>query len=155
MSPVSIEDDLQDRLKQAMKDKNRTALDAIRNVRTEIQRARTEPGFDGDSGDAFTQSVIAAYVKKLDKARSTFTDAGDKGAENAAKLTVEIDYLSQWLPDKLDSDATRAVVRQAIADTGVTDPKQAGKVIGAVMKAHRDEVDAKLVRSLIDEELGG
>lgn len=153
---VSIEADLQTRLKAAMREKDRAALDAIRNVRAEIQKAKTEPGYaGGDDDDTFVQSVIAAYCKKLEKAYDTYESAGDRGTENAAKLRAEIDYLSQWLPQKLDEAQTKEIVDAAIAEVGASAPGDAGKVMGAVMKAHKDEVDPKLVRSLVDAALAG
>ncbi len=152
---MSIETELQDNLKAAMKAKDRNTLDAIRNARTEIQKALTAPNFDGDDGDAFHEKVIGAYTKKLAKALKTYDDLGDRGAQGAAKLRDEISYLSQWLPDKLDETSIRAIVRDVIESMGTPDPKQAGRVIGAVMKSHRDEVDAADVKKIVDEELAG
>ena len=48
----------------------------------------------------------------------------------------------------------RAIVAQAIADTGATDKKMTGRVMGVVMKAHKGLVDARVVKQLIEEALG-
>lgn len=153
---MTIDDDLSARLKDAMRAKDRPVLDAIRNARTELQRARSEPGYDpANDNDDFVRQILAAYVKKLRKALENYAGTGERGAEAAAKLQAEIDYLSQWLPQALDEAATRELVRSAIADLGVTDPKQSGKVIGAVMKTHRDVVDSAVVQRVVAEELAG
>ncbi|HKX75778.1 MAG TPA: GatB/YqeY domain-containing protein, partial [Acidimicrobiia bacterium] len=89
-----------------------------------------------------------------DKARAEFEQGGERGAEMAAKLAWEVDYLSRWLPKKLDEAATRELVRSTVAELSVGgDPKAAGRVIGAIMKTHRDQVDGALVNRLVAEEL--
>lgn len=136
-----------------MRSKDKTTLDAIRGVRTEIQKAKTAPDFDGDDGDAFQRHVIAAYVKTLRKSLETYEGLGDRGAEHATKLRAEIDCLSRWLPETLDAAATAALVDRAVAEIG-SDPKLAGRITGAIMKEHRDAVDPTLVRKLVNERLG-
>lgn len=136
-----------------MRSKDKVTLDAIRNVRTEIQKAKTSPDFDGDDGEAFHRRVIASYVKTLRKSLETYEELGDRGADHATKLRAEIDCLSRWLPRKLDEAATAALVDAAIAEVG-TDPGMTGRIMGVIMKENRDVVDPALVKRLVDERLG-
>ena len=138
-----------------MRAHDRRRMDVIRQVETELARARTEPGFSGEVDDALYQRVIASYVKKMDKARQEFEAAGERGRPQAEKLAFEIGYLQRWLPPALDEEATRALVRAAIAEVGATDAKMAGRVIGQVMKAGAGSLDGSLVNRLVREELGG
>jgi len=150
---MTIDAQLTDKLKDAMRSKDRPVLDAIRNVRTEITRAATEKGASGEITDELCTNVIAAYVKKLQKTVPQFEAAGERGAAQVDKLRFEIDYLSQWLPQTLDEAATRELVAEAIAATGAADAKDAGRVMGHVMKAHRDTVDPAVLKRLVDEAL--
>ena len=150
---MTIADTLDARLKQAMRDKDRRTLDVIRQVRTEAQTARTAPGFTGDEDDAFYRRVITAYVKKIRKARDEYLALGDRGADMAGKLGFEVDYLAEFLPRTLDEAATRALVTEAITATGASGPKDVGKVMGHIMKAHREQVDSALVKRLTDQLL--
>ena len=146
---------LQSTLTDAMRAKDRVTLDAVRNVKTELQRAATaEQAPDDPDSDAFVQGVIAAYVKKLRKALEQYEGLGDRGAEQADRLRAEIDVLGRWLPTVLDDDATAQLVDAAIAEVGATDASQSGKVMGAVMKSHRDSVDPAVVKRLVAERLG-
>lgn len=137
-----------------MRAKDRPVLDAIRNARTEIQKAATAEGASGEVTDELCRAVISGYVKKLQKALPTYEQAGERGVDAAAKLRFEIDYLSEWLPSTLDESATRDLVAEAISATGASSPKDAGRVMGTIMKAHKDEVDSAVVRRLVDEALG-
>ena len=150
---MSIKDELRNELKDAMRQHDQKRLDAIRQVETEISVAKSAPGFKGEIDDGLYLQVIGAYVKKMDKARKEYLELGPRGAEMAATLGFEVEYLSRWLPHKLDEEQTRALVRQAIAELGVSDPKQAGKVVGQLMKTHKDDLDGALANRLVREEL--
>jgi uncharacterized protein YqeY len=152
---MPIHEELAAELREAMRARDRRRMDVIRQVETELARARTEPGFRGEVDDALYQRVIAAYAKKMDKARLEFEAAGERGRPQAEKLAFEIEYLKRWQPQTLDEDATRALVRAAIAELGAADPKMSGRVIGQVMKAGAGTVDGSLVNRLVREELGG
>jgi uncharacterized protein YqeY len=141
-------------MKEAMRNKKQAELGVLRMIKTQAQTAKTAPGFDGETGDAFWQGVIAKYVKQQTRARVEFESAGDAGQKQVDQLTFEIEYLLEFLPKKLDDEAVRALVRQAIQDLAVENPKMIGKVIGHIMKTHRDEVDAAAVKRIAGEELG-
>ncbi len=151
---MSIKEELATELREAMKSRDARRREVIRMIETEVAMARSAPGFRGEVDDDLYRQVIASYSKKMDKARQEYEGYGDRGAEMVAKLGWEVDYLSRWLPQKLDEEATRNLVRHAIAALGVGgDPKASGRVIGQVMKAHKDEVDGGLVNRLVTEEL--
>jgi uncharacterized protein YqeY len=150
---MTIKEEFAAELRDAMKTGDKPRRNVIRQVETEVTMARSAPGFTGDTGDELYASVIASYVKKMSKAEAEFKAAGARGEEQAAKLAYEVDYLSRWLPDLAGEDETRAIVRAAIAELGVTDPKMAGRVIGHIMKSGQ-ELDGGLVNRLVREELG-
>lgn len=152
---MPIHDELVDELKDAMRAQDKQRLDVIRQIETEASRARAEKGFSGEpQGDELYAAVIAAYVKKMDKAREEFVAAGDRGAEQAAKLTYEIDYLDRWVPKSLSEEEHHEVVRVAILELKADDPKQMGQVIGHIMKNGPGGLDGALVSRLVRDALG-
>ncbi|MFQ5948867.1 MAG: GatB/YqeY domain-containing protein, partial [Acidimicrobiia bacterium] len=148
-----IQEQLAAELRDAMKSRDRRRMDVIRQVETEMSRAKSEPGFQGELDDGLYRRVIAAYVKKMDKARREYEELGDRGRHQAEKLAFETDYLQRWLPEALGEDETRELVRQAIAELGVQDPKMVGRVVGHLMKSGREGLDGSLVNRLVREEL--
>lgn len=149
---MTIAEDLTAELRDAMRKRDKPRLNVIRQVQTEVAVATTAEGFEGEADDALYRSVIASYVKKMNKARLEFESAGERGAERAEALAFEIDYLSRWLPSTLGEEATRALVRSKIAELDA-DPKATGRVIGEVMRSG-EELDGSLVARLVREELG-
>lgn len=151
---MTIQEQLTAELRDAMKAKDGPRRDVIRQVQTEAATAKSQPDFTGEVDDAFYEKVIASYVKKMDKSREEYSALGERGEEMADKLAFEVEYLSRWLPSKLDEEATRRLVVEAIAGLGVAgDEKAAGRVTGHLMKTHGPDLDGGLVNRLVREEL--
>jgi uncharacterized protein YqeY len=150
---MSIQDELKAELVDAIRGRDKPRSNVIRQVETEVAVVKAAPGFTGEIDDELYQRTIAAYVKKMNKARLEFEAAGDRGADQAAKLAYEVDYLQRWLPQTLDEAATRELVKAAIAELGVDDPKMAGRVTGRVMKSGK-ALDGGVVSQIVREELG-
>lgn len=150
---MTIEQQIMDRMKTAMREKKVQELSVLRMVKSFGMKEKTAPGFGGDTDDNFWLDVIAKYVKQQQKALIEFEKAGVTG-EQTAGLKYEIDYLTPFLPAKLSETETQQLVDNAIAATGAESIKMMGKVMGAVMKDNKDKVDAGLVKQLIQKKLG-
>ncbi|MDJ0665326.1 MAG: GatB/YqeY domain-containing protein [Acidimicrobiia bacterium] len=150
---MGIRDELATELKEAMKARDKARTNAIRQVETEVAVAKAAPGFKGEVDDDLYKATIASYVKKMEKARAEYEQMGERGAEQAAKLEFEVEYLSRWAPQLAGEDETRQIVKAAIAELGVDDPKMMGRVMGHVMKLGH-ELDGGLVNRIVREELG-
>lgn len=150
---MSIEHELAEELKDALRAGDARRKNVIRAVQTEASRAKSASGFSGKTDDAFYQAVIGSFVKKMDKSRQEYAELGERGEQMAAGLAFEVDYLGRWLPKTLDEATTAELVRGAIAELGASDPKEAGRVVGFIMKAHQGEVDGGLVNRLVRSEL--
>ncbi len=152
---MSIETELSDELKDAMRAKDQRRLDVIRAVKTELGRKITEPGFDGVVDDDVYRAVIDSFVKKVKKSQVEYGELGDRGREMADRLAFEAEYLSRWLPQKMDEGATRQLVAEAIAELGLSDPGDKGRLMGHLMKSHKDDLDGQLVNQIVTEALAG
>ncbi len=150
---MGLNEEIDKRLHEAIKARDLRSAGCLRMLKSKLIEKRTSPGFKGELTDAVVHEVAATYVKQLGRSIQEFEKGGETGKAHIERIKWEIEYLSPFLPKHLDETATRAIVVEAIAQSGVTDPAQAGRVIGIVMKAHRDEVDAALVRRLIEEIL--
>ena len=150
---MPLEQQLNDTLKQAMKDKDARTADVVRMIKTKIMERRTAKGFSGQVDDALITEVIAAYRKQLQKAVEEFDKLGDKGKEQADQLRFEIQFCERYLPKQLDAAALHALVKERMAALGVTDVKQAGKLVGDIMKTHKGLVEANDIKRVAEEIL--
>jgi uncharacterized protein len=152
---MGLEQQLNDTLKQAMLGKDQKTADVVRMIKTKIMERRTAKGFSGTVDDALVGEVIAAYRKQLLKAIEEFEKLGEKGAEQAAQMKFEVGFCETFLPKGLDDAALRALVKERIATLGVNDPKQAGRLVGDIMKSHKGQVEAADVKRIAEELLKG
>jgi uncharacterized protein len=150
---MPLEQELRKLLTEAMKAKDLRTADVLRMISTKVTERRTAKGFTGAVDDALYLDVIGAYKKSLAKAREEFLAAGERGVAPAEALAWEMEFCDRFLPKGLGADELRAAVRAAIAAIGATDPKQAGRVVGEVMKSHKGRVDAGAVKKMAEEEL--
>src|SRR3954468_15338868 len=104
---MSIETDIQDLLKQAMRDKDSRTADCIRMIKTKHMERRTSAGFKGALDDNLWLEVIGAYQKQLKKARDEYAALGDKGVEMLGQLDFEIEFCSRFLPKLAGDDEVR------------------------------------------------
>ncbi|MEL6544057.1 MAG: GatB/YqeY domain-containing protein, partial [Myxococcota bacterium] len=95
-----------------------------------------------------------SYVGSLKKGIGELEQGGEKTVALREQYQWEIDLFSQWLPTLAGADETRTLVKAALAELGVTDAKQSGRVMGHLMKSHKDKLDAGLTKKILQEELG-
>lgn len=152
---MALEQALTDTLTQAIKAKDARTADVVRMIKTKIQERRTAKGSSGQVDDALVLDVIGAYRKQLQKVVAEFDKVGERGAAQAAVLRFEIEFCERYLPKTMDAAAVRALVRERIATLGIADPKQAGRLVGDIMKTHKGQVDAGDVKRVAEELLKG
>jgi uncharacterized protein YqeY len=150
---MPLEQQLNDTLKQAMKDKDQPTSDVVRMIKTKIMERRTAKGFTGTVDDALITDVIAAYRKTLVKALEEFEKLGDKGKEQAEQLRFEIAFCERFLPKKMDEAALRALVKERMAALGVTEAKMVGQLLRDIMGSHKGQVEASDIKRLAEEQL--
>ncbi|NKB88455.1 MAG: hypothetical protein GKS06_09555 [Acidobacteria bacterium] len=149
---MTIKDDLAAELKDAMRERDGARADVVRQINTEIQRVVTAPGFDAEPDDDLYRVTIAAYAKKMRKALVEYEGYGERGAEAAAKLRFEVEYLQRWLPESVSAADLGEIVDAAIAELGASDPSAIGRVMGHIMKNH-DGLDGTAVNRAVRERL--
>jgi uncharacterized protein YqeY len=141
-----------DEMKDALKSKQAERLAALRNIRAAFLYEMKKDGAATLSDDA----AIAA-LRKLEKQRQESIEAFSKGGreEMAAAERAELGVIQTFLPSLADEATTARWVDAAIAASGATSAKELGKVMGALMKAHKGDIDGNLARALAAKKLGG
>jgi uncharacterized protein YqeY len=141
-----------EQMKAAMKARDSARLTALRNIRAAFLVEMKK-----DGAETLEEEVAIAALRRLAKQRQESIEAFEKAgrAEQLAAEQSELAVIEEFLPSLADEATTRAWVEEAIATTGASTPKELGRVMGAVMKAHKGDVDGDLARRLASELLGG
>jgi len=149
---MSIVDDVSDQLKQAMKAGEPIRLRALRNMRTAFLNEMKK-----DGSESLSDETCMALLRKLAKQRHESIDAFEQAGrkEQAADERAELEVIETYLPSLADEATVRAWAEEAIAQTGASAPGDAGRVMGALMKAHKGEMDGGLAKKIVGELLAG
>jgi hypothetical protein len=148
---MPIAEDVTGQIKIAMKAKDAVRLAALRSMRTAFLNEMKK-----DGSDSVSDEVCEGLLRKLEKQRKESIEAFSKGGreELADVERAELAVIQEFLPQLADADRTREWVEAAIAESGASGPKDLGKVMGALMKAHKAEVDGTLAREIAQTLLG-
>src|SRR4051812_45989286 len=149
--PIDVQ--LNDLLKEAMRAKDSRTSDVIRMIKTKHMERRTAAGFKGPLDDSLWLDVITAYQKQLRKSREEYVAVGERGADALPQIDFEIAFCARFLPKAASDDEVRSAVRETLARLGASDPKQAGRLIGEIMKANKGKFEPATVKRIVDEEL--
>ena len=139
-------------LKDAMKAKDAARLAALRNIRAAFLVEMKKDGAE-TLDDATAIAVLRRLAKQRQESIEAFEQA--KRPERVAEERAELGVVEEFLPRLADEATTRAWVAEAIAASGASSAKELGKVMGALMKAHKGDVDGDLARRIAAELLGG
>jgi uncharacterized protein YqeY len=150
-APLEVE--LRSQLTAAMKARDTKTANLIKMINTKVMERRTAKDFKGEVDDALILDVISTYRKSMEKAKTEFAAAGDRGKEQIAELEFEIEWCKKMLPQGLSEAELRAAVAEAVAALPQKDPKMAGRVIGTIKKQFGDRADAQLAKKIAEELL--
>jgi uncharacterized protein YqeY len=149
---MSIFDRVNAGMTEAMKARNAARLAALRSIRaaflTELKK---------DNAQTLSDEVCSGLLRRLEKQRGESIEAFEKAGrpERVAEERAELAVIQEFLPQLAGEAATRGWVKEAIAATQASAPGDVGKVMGALMKAHKGDVDGNLARRLAAELLAG
>ena len=145
--PLPIAADVDTRVIQAMKARDKDLTSTLRLIKTALTNAAKESGVE-----AIDDEEAIKVLRKMSKMRQESIEMFEKGGEpeRAAAEKAELDVIAQWLPALASEDVVRGWI-QSLIDDGNTNP---GKLMGMLMKDHKDELDGKMARELCNEMCG-
>lgn len=149
---MSIREDLEARLRQARKDRDERTKNLINMLKNKVL-TELKSGSGAVESDELWLAVISNYSKQVQKAIPEFEKAGERGLEALDEARFELAYCQQFLPTKLDEAATEALVRKLVAEHGIDSPKQMGKLMGLLMKDHKDQIDGTIAKTVAQRVL--
>ena len=150
---MSLEPKIMAEMKDAMKAKNEGVLRALRAIKAEIIKAKTDPGAGGEIDEATEQR----FLQKMMKQRRDSLEIFEKQGRNdlADKEKEEIAVIEKFLPEQLTETEIKEAVRKIIADTGASTPSDLGKVMGVASKQMAGLADGKMISTIAKDLLAG
>ena len=148
---MSIKDLLTEDMKQAMKDQEsgKLRLSVIRMARANIKNIEID-----EKRELNDDEVLAVLVKEVKMRQDSLEEFAKAGREELVEQAKqEIAILRKYLPEQLSDEELRALVEEAVAETGAAGPKDMGKVMAALMPKTRGRADGKRINTMVRELL--
>ena len=147
---MSIQDQLLDAMKAAMKAKDSLRLTTIRMARTALKNVEIDTRQELDEAAAI--KVLSTLVKQRREAAEAYRETRPELAE---KEELEVVILQEFLPAQLSEAEIEALVAKAIAESGADSMKAMGAVMKLVTPQTTGRADGKLVSNLVRKRLAG
>ncbi len=129
---MSLENEVMNQMKEAMKAKNEAQLRGLRAIKAEIIKAKTEPGFSGELSSDGEIKLLQRLVKQRQDSLSIFQN--QNRPDLAQKEQEELDLIQQFLPKQLSEAEIKIELEQLKIEFGFSQKSDVGKLIGAANK---------------------
>jgi uncharacterized protein YqeY len=127
-----------------MKAGERERVHALRMIADALQKAEKDNGGE-------PVEVLQRERKRRLEAAEAYRDGGRDDA--AAAEDSEAELIASYMPAQLSDDELRAIVGDAVAESGATSPKEMGKIMSAVMPQVKGRADGRRVSAMVKELL--
>lgn len=146
---MSLKDLLMQDLKAAMQEKDVLKKTTVTMLRAAVKQVEVDQRVELQDQDIV--EIVARQIKQKRAAIEEFTKGGRQDLVDEA--LAEIHILEAYLPEQLTEEQIKAMILEAIAETGASTPKDMGKVMNIMTPKTKGLADGKLVATLVKEQL--
>lgn len=139
-------------IKNAMKAKDKVALETLRNVKKFFIEAKTAAGANDTLTDDAALKIIQKLVKQGKDAAEIYVGQGRQDLADAELAQVKV--MEAYLPQQLSAEELEAELKAIIAEVGATSGKDMGKVMGVASKKLAGRAEGRAISAKVKELLG-
>lgn len=146
---MSLNERLNEDMKQAMKSQDKFRLSVIRMIRSAIKNLEIDQRRTLDDNEVL--DILSREIKQRRDSLQEFEKAGREDLAESVK--AEIAVIAEYLPQQLTEEEVKDLVLQTIQETGASSKAEMGKVMSALMPKLKGRADGKLVNQLVQQSL--
>ena len=147
---MSLQQQVTEQLKVAMKAKDTVALESLRAIKSAILLAQTQSGAKELTSDDEIK-LVQKLVKQRKESASVFRQQGREDLAEPEEAQIKI--IEQFLPEQLDEAAITEIIDGIISQTQASGMKDMGKVMGIASKQMAGKADGKTISSIVRQKL--
>lgn len=136
-----LREDLQNSLKEAMKNKDMNTVNAVRLIIAGQKEKDVEARGKGleKASDTDLLSMMQTMIKQRNESIKIYNEGNRP--DLAEKEQAEIDVINRFLPKQLTAEEIDKAIKEAIAETNATGIRDMGKVMGALKAKYAGQMD--------------
>lgn len=147
---MSLTDQINNDLKEAMKAKDKETLTALRAIKSQLLLAATEKG-GGESDEEAGIKMLQKLVKQRKESAELYKSQGRD--DLADPELAEAAIIEKYLPKQLTEDELKPILQAIIEKVGASGPQDMGKVMGMASKELGGKADGKTISTVVKELL--
>ena len=148
---MNFQDQLNSKLKSAMREKNKVALESLRAIKSAILLLQTQSGAKETPDDNEITKLLQKLVKQRKESASIYREQGR--VDLAEPEEAQISIISQFLPEQLSPEEVEKVIDEVIQLVGAITMKDMGKVMGMANKKMAGKADGKIIAEIVKKRL--
>ena len=148
---MNLFDRISEDIKAAMKARATERLEALRSVKKEFLEARTAKGATGELSDEQATRILAKMIKQRKESAEIYT--AQNRPELAEAELAQAAVIEEYMPRQLSDEELRERLREIIARTGASSPKEMGKVMGVASKELAGQAEGRAISAAVKELL--
>jgi uncharacterized protein len=148
---MKISEQINEDLKDAMRARDKIALEALRAAKTAFTLAKTQEGTGGVISDADEQRIVQKLIKQRKESADIYQS--QSRLDLYEKEVAESAILEKYLPARMSREELRNVLKTIIERTGAAGAKDIGKVMGTATKELAGKADGKEISEIVKELL--
>ena len=149
---MDLFDKVSEDIKNAMKVKDKVALETLRNVKKFFIEAKTAPGANDTLADADALKILQKLAKQGKDSADIYLQQNRQDLADAELAQVKV--IESYLPKQLSAEELEAALKEIIAEVGATDAKDMGKVMGVASKKLAGIAEGRAISAKVKELLG-
>ena len=134
-----------------MRDKNQAAMRTLRAIKAAFLLAKTEKGASGELADERATQILQKLAKQRKESMEIYEKQNRQDLFDKEKDEIEV--IEMYLPKQIGDDELREILTTVIAETGATDMKSMGQVMGMASKKLAGSADNKKISQIVRELL--
>ena len=138
-------------IKEAMKAKDKVALDTLRNIKKVLLEAKTAPGANDTVSDETAIKLIQKLVKQGKESAELYSS--QNRPELAAEELAQVAVMEKYLPKQMSEEEVATVLKEIIAQTGAAGPQDMGKVMGVATKQLAGKAEGRVISAIVKQLL--
>jgi uncharacterized protein YqeY len=148
---MALEQEVMQKMKEAMKAKDSVALASLRSIKNEILKAKTATSNKEDMDETEELKLVQRLVKQRKDSADVYLEQNRKDLADAELAEVEV--IEQFLPAQLSEDEIDKEVKAIIQESGANTMKDMGKVMGMASQKLVGKADGKTISKIVKDNL--
>ena len=143
---------ISEEIKNAMRAKDKVALETLRNIKKFFIEAKTAVGANDTLTDEAALKIIQKLVKQGKDSAEIYI--GQQRQDLADIELAQVKVMEAYLPQQMSAEELEVAIKEIIAETGATSGKDMGKVMGVASKKLSGIAEGRAISAKVKKLLG-